>query len=96
MSHELNGVKVTDMTDSLKQMDRILTAAEQAMGIRQTVVRRDDGKITVFGQEADPRELQRLYRDPQARPLIDKMVETGVLNKAMVDTLTQEVHHEAD
>ena len=68
--------------DALDIMEKVIRALEHASGIKQSFPNMAEGKISFIPQEKDFAELQRLYKDQNARPFIDKFFEIGKIDKA--------------
>jgi len=79
-----------ELTEKLNLMGKVLSAIEEAMGIEQIVLGKENGKMMAFPRKANSTELKRLYQDPQIKPIVEEMVKIGVVNQATFDLLLRD------
>lgn len=63
-------------------MDEVIDALGNMVGIKDSQPDIENGSISYTPQTPNAEKIQRLYKNPQARPMIDKFFELGNIDKA--------------
>ncbi len=76
--------KSTQLNNHLDMMDKVIDALGSAVGIANSIHDISTGTISYTPQEKDYTMIRELYKNDDARPIIDKFVEVGKIDKAML------------
>lgn len=67
--------KIEEVKRALDITDEVISAIEAALGITNVKTEIESRAISYTPGEKDFTKLQKLYKNPEAKPLIDKFIE---------------------
>ena len=74
-----------NLDSDMALMDELIDALGKMVGIKQAQPDIENGSITYTRQIPDAEKIRKLYKNPKARPMIDKFFEIRGIDKKKFD-----------